>query len=229
MVKIKEHFLQKSFTRVKVDEYLATQFYRAGYEGVDIQKTPLGVRVIIRAEKPAMIIGRGGKTIKQLKEILEKDYGLENPQITVIPVEKPELSARVMAFSLATALEKGIHFRRAAFFIIRKIINAGALGAEVIVSGKLTSERARYEKLKEGQVYKTGQQLDVIVDRAIAKAKLTPGIFGVEIVIAKPPSKELGLRFKTEEEMRTSEETGPSASEVVVTNVKFDEGETGNA
>jgi len=214
MVLIKKYFLQKSMTKVMVDEYLAKQFYNAEYAGVEIIKTPIGTRVIIYAGRPALIIGKGGKTIKQLAQVLERYFGLENPQITVTTVENPELNARVMAFRLAVALEKGYHFRRAAFITIRRIMNAGALGAEVVVSGKLTSERAKYEKLKEGVVYKTGAYLEKIVDRAVAIAMLKPGVYGVEVIITKPmrPIDKIEIREKPKEE---------GESMVTVTNVSF--------
>ncbi|EWG07315.1 MAG: 30S ribosomal protein S3P [Candidatus Aramenus sulfurataquae] len=219
MVNVKKYFLQKSMIRVMVDEYLAKQFYNAEYAGTDIIKTPIGTRVIIYAGRPAMIIGKGGRTIKQLALVLEKYFNLENPQITVTNVENPELNARVMAFRLAVALEKGYHFRRAAFITIRRIMNAGALGAEVIVSGKITSERAKYEKLKEGTVYKAGNSLEQIVDRAIAIASLKMGIYGVEVVIAKPMRPVDKITFRE----------APKAPEggVTVTNVRFIE-ESGN-
>lgn len=231
MVNVRSYFLQKATTKVMVDEYLAKMFYRAEYGGVDIQKTPMGARVIIYAQRPAMIIGRGGKTIKQLSQTLERNFGLESPQISVQQVENPELNARIMAFSLAVALEKGYHFRRAAFAAIKKIMQKGAVGTEVIISGKLTSERARYEKLKEGQVYKTGQHLESVIDRAVAIAKLKQGIFGVQVVIAKPvrPVDDISMR---ENPLDVGSDEGPDeeaeeipqvSSEVTVTNVKFEE------
>ncbi|MFP3064618.1 MAG: 30S ribosomal protein S3 [Sulfolobus sp.] len=215
MVLIKKYFLQKSMVRVMVDEYLAKQFYNAEYAGVEIIKTPIGTRVVIYAGRPALIIGKQGKTIKQLAQMLEKYFGLENPQITVTTTENPELNARVMAFRLAIALEKGYHFRRAAFITIRRIMNAGAVGAEVVISGKLTSERAKYEKLKEGVVYKSGQQLERIVDRAIAIAMLKPGVYGVEILITKPMKSVDKIEIR--ERPKSSEEGGT----VTVTNVSF--------
>lgn len=221
MVNIKQYFLQKSMTKVMLDEYLAKQFYNAEYAGVDIIKTPMGTRIIIYAGRPAMIIGKGGRTIKQLAQVFEKIFSLENPQITVTNVDNPELNARVMAFRLAVALEKGYHFRRAAFITIRRIMNAGALGAEVVVSGKITSERAKYEKLKEGTVYKTGNSLETMVDRAIAIATLKPGIYGVEIVIAKPLRPIDKISFK--------EAPASSEGEVTVTNVKIIDENTGGA
>ncbi|AAY79983.1 30S ribosomal protein S3 [Sulfolobus acidocaldarius] len=215
MVLIKRHFLQKAAIKVMVDEYLAKQFYNAEYAGVEIVKTPIGTRVIIYAGRPPLIIGKGGKTIKQLAQVLEKFFGLENPQITVTAAENPELNARVMAFRLAIALEKGYHFRRAAFITIRRIMSSGAVGAEVIVSGKLTSERAKYEKLKEGTVYKSGQQLEKIIDRAIGIAMLKPGVYGVEVVITKPTRSIDKIELK--EKVEKTEQGGM----VTVTNVSF--------
>ncbi len=213
MVNIKKYFIEKSINKVAIDEYLAKHFYRAGYAGVDIQRTPLGSRVIIYAERPAIIIGRRGAIIKQLAQIFEKHFGLENPQITVTNVENPELNARIMAFRLAMALERGYHFRRAAFAALRRIMAAGALGAEIVISGKLTSERARYEKIRAGRVYKVGQQVATMVDRAVAHALLKPGIYGVEVIIVKPVKPVDQVVFKTpptigEEQQQTQQEGG---------------------
>ena len=213
VVNARKYFLQRSLTKVMVDEFLAKQFYTAEYAGVEILKTPIGTRIIIYAGRPAVIIGRGGKTIKQLAQLFEKYFGLENPQITVTQVENPELNARVMAFRLAQALERGYHFRRAAFVTLRRIMNAGAMGAEIIVSGKLTSERAKYEKLKEGVVYKTGGHLNAVVDRAVAIAMLKLGVYGVEVVITKPHESIDRIKLKE------TEATVPES--VTVTNVKF--------
>ncbi len=205
MVNIKKYFIKKAMIKVAIDEYLAKNFYRAGYAGVDIQRTPLGSRIIIYAERPAIIIGKRGAIIKQLAQIFEKYFGLENPQITVTNVENPELNARIMAFRLAMALERGYHFRRAAFAALRRIMAAGALGAEIVISGKLTSERARYEKIKAGRVYKVGQQVETMVDRAVAHALLKPGIYGVEVTIVKPVKPVDQITFKTPETLQQSE------------------------
>jgi small subunit ribosomal protein S3 len=202
LVNVRRYFIEKNMSALKVDEYLARQFYRAGYAGVDVYRTPLGTRIVIYAERPAFIIGRRGQTIRNLSMIFEDYFGLENPQITVMPVENPELNARVMAFRLAVALERGYHFRRAAFIALRRIMAAGAVGAEIVVSGKITSERARYEKFRAGKVYKTGQQSSYIVDKAVAHALLKPGIYGIKVLIVKP------VRPVDSVELRTPEEAG---------------------
>lgn len=186
MVNIKRYFIEQGVKKVAVDEYLASKFWRAGYAGVDVIRTPLGTRVIIYAARPGMIIGRKGQTLRTIQLILERLFGIENPQITVVEAENPDLNARVIAFNIALALERGIHFRRAAFIALRRILGAGAIGAEIVISGKLLAERARYEKMKAGKVYKAGEQSLKLIDRAVAHVLLKPGIFGVEVVITKP-------------------------------------------
>ncbi len=188
-----------NLARLKIDEYLAKTFSKAGYAGVELFRTPLGDRVIIYADRPAMVIGRRGQQIKKLADILSKYFRLENPQITVTGLEVPEISARVMAARIALALEKGYHFRRAAFVALRRIMAAGAVGCEIVISGKLTSERARYEKIRAGKVYKTGGHVERLVDRAIASVLLKPGIYGVEVIIVKPGTPDDAVALKTQE------------------------------
>jgi len=197
VVDIKKYFIEMNVTRLKIDEYLAKTLYKAGYAGVDLFRTPLGDRVVIYADRPAMVIGRRGQQIKKLADILSKYFKLENPQITVTGLEVPELNAKVMASRIALALEKGYHFRRAAFVALRRILSAGAVGCEIVISGKLTSERARYEKIRAGKVYKTGGHLDKLVDRAIVSALLKPGLYGVEVIIVKPGTPDDYVAFKT--------------------------------
>ena len=206
MVDIKGHFLGLNLLRVKIDEYLAKNFMRAGYSRTELIKTPLGTRVIIYADRPALIIGRRGQTIRQLTEVLERYFKLENPQVTVTQVENPDLDARIVAARTALAIERGYHFRRAAFVALRRIMAAGAAGAEVIVSGKLTSERARYEKLRAGKIYKTGHHIERLVDRAVIHLLRKPGIYGIEVVIVKPGEPDDIVRIKQPGEERAEGE-----------------------
>ncbi|MFB0560755.1 MAG: 30S ribosomal protein S3 [Candidatus Lokiarchaeia archaeon] len=185
----KDHFIERGIRRAEIDEYLANELKRAGYGKVDIQKTALGTRVIIHAARPGIVIGRRGRTVRDLTEALESKFGLENPQIEVNEIEKPELNARVMASRLASALERGIHFRRAAYSVLRRVMGAGAKGVEITVSGKLTSQRARYQKFRDGFISKTGEPSVQFVDKAVAHALSKPGITGIQVKIMLPNSR----------------------------------------
>ncbi len=187
--RIKKYFLEYSLKKAMIDEFLANYFYTAGYAGIDLYKTPTGHRIIIYAEYPGRIIGRGGSVIRKLTQIFQRHFGLENPNITVSPVPDPDLNARIVAFRIVRALEKEIPYRRIALAMLRRIMAAGAVGAEIIISGKLRSERARYEKLRAGKIYKAGEQVEYLVDRAVARALLKRGVYGVEVLIVKPNLK----------------------------------------
>jgi small subunit ribosomal protein S3 len=202
MVLIKKYFIKKAMIQTQIDEYLAKRFYRAGYAGVQIIQFPLGTRVIIYAERPAMIIGRRGETIRQLAAILEHEFGLPNPQITVRRVENPDLNARVVASRIAVFLERGAYYRRVANVMARRVLNAGAIGVQIVISGKLRTERARYEKVRRGKVYTTGHQVEYMVDRAVMHVTLKPGVLGIEVVIVKPAKPSDYVRIKQPEEVK---------------------------
>ncbi len=184
--RVKSYFINYSLKKVMLDEFFANYFKDAGYAGMELYKTPTGYRVVVYAEYPGRIIGRGGSVIRKLMTILQTHFKLENVNITVSPVPDPDLNARVVAFRIVRALEKEIPYRRIAMAMLRRVMEAGAVGAEIIISGKLRSERARYEKMKAGRIYKAGDTVDYMVDRAVAKALLKRGVYGVEVVIVRP-------------------------------------------
>ncbi len=183
---IKTHFVIKGLQRVGVDEYLDSELKRAGYGGVDIQKTPLGTRFVIYATRPGFVIGRRGKTVRELTEALKRVFGIDNPQIEVAEVEVPEFDAKIMAERLASSLERGFQYRRAVYGVMRRIMEAGAKGTEITISGKLTSQRARYQKFKDGVISKCGEPVKMYVKEATAAAFLKPGVMGVRVVIMLP-------------------------------------------
>jgi small subunit ribosomal protein S3 len=183
---IKTHFVLKGLQRLGVDEYLDSELKRAGYGGVDIQKTPLGTRFTIYATRPGFVIGRRGKTVRDLTEALKRVFGIDNPQIEVAEVEVPEFDAKIMAERLASSLERGFQYRRAVYGVMRRIMEAGAKGTEITISGKLTSQRARYQKFKDGVITKCGEPVKTYVKEATAPAFLKPGVMGVRVVIMLP-------------------------------------------
>jgi small subunit ribosomal protein S3 len=184
-----KHFIKESIKKAEIDEFLWKEFERAGYGGVDITRTPLGTNVVIYATRPGLVIGRGGETIKNLARILEESFNLPNPQISVAEIEVPELNPYVMASRIAAALRRGIHFRRIGFWALNQIMGAGALGAEIIISGKLRTERARAEKFRDGYIPKSGEPAMKYVKRAVTHVQLKPGIFGVQVLIVSPEAR----------------------------------------
>jgi small subunit ribosomal protein S3 len=183
---IVKRFITESIKRTEIDEYLQKKLDRAGYGGVNISKTPLGTHVVIYAMRPGLVIGRGGETIKELASALEQNFKVSNPQISVSEIEVPEFNAYVIASRVASALQRGVHFRRAGFWALNQVMEAGALGAEIVISGKLTTERARFEKFRAGYFPRCGEPALVATKKAEAHVQLKPGIIGVRVKIMPP-------------------------------------------
>jgi small subunit ribosomal protein S3 len=211
-----KHFITESIKRTEIDEFLRKELERAGYGGVDISKTPLGTHIVVYAMRPGLVIGRGGGTIRELAKTLEENFELPNPQISVSEIEIPELNAYVVASRVSSALQRGVHYRRAGFWALNRVMDAGALGAEIIISGKLRTDRARYEKFRDGYLPKSGEPARKFLQKAEVHVQLKPGILGVKVRIMPPdaefPDKvqivEAPVR-EEEEKTESIEETPP--------------------
>ncbi|MHB9302940.1 30S ribosomal protein S3 [Thermofilum pendens] len=169
-----------------LNEYLQRQLVRANYVHAQFFKTPIGTKVIVYAGVPGLVIGRKGANIKAIAEVLEREFGIENPQIDVVEVPNQDLNAKIMAYRVARALVRGVRFRRAALVALNRIMAAGARGAEIVISGKLTSQRHRTEKFTRGYVPKSGEPGEELVDEAIVHVLLKLGMYGVKVRIMKP-------------------------------------------
>jgi small subunit ribosomal protein S3 len=184
-----KRIVKDSIERVAVDELLGHEFEQAGYGGITLTKTPLGAQINLFTMRPGRVIGKRGRSIKAASERLELELGLSNPQITVVEVEVPELNPRIMASRIANALERGVHFRRALFWALRRIMDSGALGCEIVLRGKLRSDRSRFEKVGEGYMPKSGDPVIKNLKSATMHVKLKRGTFGVTVNIVPPDAK----------------------------------------
>ncbi len=184
-----KHYISESKKKTEIDEFLQKRLERAGYGGVTISNTPLGTHIVIYVMRPGLVIGRGGETIRELARILEEKFKVPNPQISVSEMEIPELNAYVVASSIAGALQRGIHFRRAGYWALNRVMEAGALGVEIIISGKLRTDRSRYEKFRTGYLLKCGDPALKHIRKAEVHVQLKPGMFGVKVRIMPPDAK----------------------------------------
>jgi small subunit ribosomal protein S3 len=183
---IVKRFITEAIKRTEIDEFLQKKLERAGYGGVNLSKTPLGTHVVIYAMRPGIVIGRGGETIKELAASLEQNFKVSNPQISVSEIEVPEFNAHVVANRVSSALERGVHFRRAGFWALNQVMEAGALGCEIVISGKLTTERARFEKFRAGHYPIVGEPALRAMKTAEVHVQLKPGMIGVRVKIMPP-------------------------------------------
>ena len=183
---VTKYFVKDASRRLEIDEHLSKELKRAGYSHVELTKSPVGTRVVIYAAKPGMVIGRRGQSIKDLTKILEQKFGIENPQLSVATIDVPELDPKVIAAQVAMALQRGVHFRRAAYWGIQRVLESGASGVEIVIRGKLTTERARYEKFKAGYLPRVGDPVLKTVREAVQDIQLKQGLFGIKVRVLPP-------------------------------------------
>ena len=207
-----KNVIKDNYNMVLLKDYLRSKIKDAGFSNAEVSKTPTGTRVVLHVTRPGIVIGRKGTGIKDLTEKLESDFGLKNPQIAVEEITKPELSPEVMCNRMASHLERGTAFRRATMWTIQQIMEGGAMGTEITISGKLRGDRSAFEKHSQGILPRAGHHADVIVSEDIAHVETPMGLIGVRIRIAKKEKliPEFEMKGKTQaqkdEEIRIKKE-----------------------
>jgi len=187
---IERHFIQEGVIRSEIESFLRNELNRAGYSGINIQKTPLTTRVILYVEKPPIVIGKKGKRINTLTTLLHEKFGIDNPSIDVQKIEQPTLDPNIIARRVAAALERNMNRRRIAYKAVRAVMGSGALGVEVILAGKIVGKggRSRTEKYSEGYMRNTGESAK-LVRIGSTQAALKAGVIGVTVKIVPPGTK----------------------------------------
>ena len=195
-------FVQLKKDELNVKEYVKTSLGKGRISGISIEYTPVGEKIIIATNKPGYVIGRKGEKISELTRVLKKQFKLENPNIEIMEITKPEFDAQGIADEIALMLERlgSLKFKIIAYRMLDKIIKAGALGVEIRLSGKLPSERAKSWRFASGLLKKTGDPAK-IVNRAEAVAGTPMGVIGVKVAIL-PTGVKIHDQINVNDELR---------------------------
>lgn len=187
--------IEKKIIELKKDEFAIKEFVKESLgkgklSGIKIERTPMGERVIVTTSRPGGIIGKRGENIHKLTEDLKVRFKLQNPKVEIAEIEKPEFDAQTVADQIAMQLERfGTgSFKIVAYRSMEKIKTSGALGCEIVLSGKLPSEKARTWRFTFGYLKKTGQTAE-LVNRSQAVAHTKPGVVGIKVAILPPDAK----------------------------------------
>ena len=184
---IERIFIEQGVKRIELEEYLKKELDKAGFTKAEIAKTPLVTRIVVNVTRPGLAIGKSGATIKNLTEVLAKRFGIDNPQLEIKEIVKPELNAQAVADKMKSLIERGYSWRSIAYRTLRNTMDAGAQGMELIVSGKITGKggRKKRARIAEGYMKKVGDQAK-LVDFAKASAYPKVGAIGIKIRIVHP-------------------------------------------
>ncbi len=170
-----------------IREYIKQMLEKGKISRVRIEYTPVGEKIIVSTHKPGLVIGRKGERIEELTRVLKTIFKFENPNIEIDEIMQPEFDAQITADDIALSLERfgPLRFKVIAYRTLQKIMNAGALGAEIILSGKLPGARAKTWRFAQGYLKKVGDSAKV-VDKAQSKAQTKPGTVGIKVSILSP-------------------------------------------
>ena len=192
--------IRDKYNRMLLQDFLRARIRDAGFDAAEITKKPDGTNVTLHVTKPGIVIGRKGSTIRELTDSLENDYGMNRPQVSVQEIAKPELSPSVMCSRMAGHLERGTAFRRAMMWTLQQVMEAGARGVQITVSGKLRGDRSAFEKHTAGILPRAGDHADRIVRDDVIDVKTPMGLIGIRIRIA------LADRYVAEFDMKDPKE-----------------------
>ncbi len=180
-----KQFIQKGARKVRLHERLQEELEGAGYSHADVVRTPTSTKLVIYAQRPGLVIGRGGSRIKELTNTIENEFNFENPQIEVNEIDNPDANAQIVAQSMASWLEKGGRAKRVGYTYLRRIKESGIIGAEIEVTGKISGNRGRTEKFSFGYVKRCGNTSKENVEKGYALARTKPGAIGVKVRLMK--------------------------------------------
>ncbi len=211
-----KNVIKDNYNAMLINDFLREKIKDSGFSNVEISKNPTGTRVTLYVTRPGIVIGRKGTGIKELTDLLEKKFGLKNPQVAVEEIQKPELSPNVMCNRMASHLERGTAFRRATMWTMQQIMENGAMGTQITISGKLRGDRSAFEKHSAGILPRAGHHADVVVSEDIVHVETAMGLIGIRIRIARKERliPEFELKGKSKEMIKKEAEMKQKADDL---------------
>jgi small subunit ribosomal protein S3e len=188
----KRKFVADGVFYSELNELLTRELAEEGYAGVEVRVTPVHTEIIIRATQTQDVLGEQGRRIRELTSVVQKRFGFPKNGVELYAerVANRGLCASAQAESLRYKLLGGLAVRRACYGVLRYIMEAGAKGCEVIVSGKLRAQRAKAMKFKEGYMIKSGEARNHYINKAIRHVLMRQCVLGIKVSIMLPQDPE---------------------------------------
>lgn len=201
--------VEQKIKEFQIQEFIGTNLKQVGLSSSKLQMTPLGEKVVVNAARPGLIVGKKGQSIKRLTNQLKKKFNLENPQIEINEIENPNLDAQIIAERISTSMERfgSQRFKAIGHKVLEDVMNAGALGIEVVVSGKVPSARAKRWRFYQGYLKKSGDIAISGVRKAYSTAELKSGTVGIQVRIMPPIELPDRIKIRTADEKTETQET----------------------
>lgn len=184
----KKKAVAEGIFKAELSEFLSRTLSEDGFAGVKVRITPVKTQIIILATRQKEVLGENGRRIRELTSLVQKRFNFRPEYVELLAerVENRGLSAMAQAESLRYKLLKGLPVRRACYGVLRNVMESGAKGCEVTVSGKLRAQRAKAMKVKDGYMIAKGNPAQIYLDQAIRSVNMRQGVLGVKVKIMLP-------------------------------------------
>ncbi|KAF4525018.1 hypothetical protein B566_EDAN012125 [Ephemera danica] len=184
----KRKFVGDGVFKAELNEFLTRELAEDGYSGVEVRVTPTRTEIIIMATRTQSVLGEKGRRIRELTSVVQKRFNFPEHTLELYAekVATRGLCAIAQAESLRYKLIGGLAVRRACYGVLRFIMESGAKGCEVVVSGKLRGQRAKSMKFVDGLMIHSGEPTNDYVDSATRHVLLRQGVLGIKVKIMLP-------------------------------------------
>lgn len=182
---LNKHFVNQAIKGLEMENFIEKYFKGEIFSDIEIERTPMGLRIIINTSRPGRIIGAGGRKINELSNILKNRFKIENPQVDVKSIKNPDLDATIVAKQIALSLETGNNYKKMGNLFMKKIMDSGALGVQIKIAGKMGGSKGRMAKFSRGYIKYCGDTAQKLVDYGFAEAETRPGKIGIQVKIMK--------------------------------------------
>ena len=185
---IEREFVAHKTKEYYIKKYVEEQLKNVGISQIRLKKIPLGEKIIIDTSRPSLVVGSKGANIRNLTKDLKKKFNLENPQIEINEIKNIYLDAAIVAEQIASSLERfgSARFKGVGHKTMENVMNAGAMGIEIILSGKIPGARAKSWRFYQGYLKKCGDIAVSGVKTVHKSALLKSGIIGIKVSIMPP-------------------------------------------
>merc|ERR1712087_1010988 len=195
----KRKFVADGVFYAELNELLVRELAEDGYSGVEVRQTPTRHEIIIRATRPQNVLGEKGRRIRELTAVVQKRFNFPPGSVELYAekVLNRGLCAVAQAESLRYKLLGGLAVRRACYGVLRFIMENGAKGCEVVVSGKLRAQRAKAMKFSDGYMISSGSPVRDYLDVSVRHVMLRQGVLGlkVKIMLDWDPTGKVGPKY----------------------------------
>jgi small subunit ribosomal protein S3 len=189
---IEKDIISKNMKEYTIQEYVSKELPKACYSKIELKKTPLGEKIIIHTARPGLVVGKKGVNIQKITETLKNKFKMENPQVEIVEIDNPNLDSKSVAERILSSFERfgPKRFKSIGYSALQSIMDAGATGAEIIISGRgVPAKRSKTWRFYAGHLKKSGDISQNYIKKSLVVAELKSGAIGIKVHILTPDVK----------------------------------------